>query len=79
MKGLIKINTYYYEEGNIHFNLKSDISERLINKIEDEVLVDEIINIIKRKESKIQLDLENIYYNFSDNYIKPLRRKLPGK
>ena len=24
------------------------------------------------------MDLDNVYDNFSDNYIKPLRRKLPG-
>ena len=32
---------------------------------------------IEKKENDVQMDLEKVYDNFSDHYIKPLRRKLP--
>jgi len=77
LKGTVKASTYYYEEGNIQFNLKSDFDEKLSNENEDELLAKDIIGIIESRENKIQVDLDQVYDNFSDNYIKPLRRKLP--
>jgi len=32
---------------------------------------------IKNSENSVQLELEKVYDELSENYIKPLRRKLP--
>jgi hypothetical protein len=77
LKGSVRANTYYYEEGNIQFNLKSDFEENLTNDSEGESLARDVIHLIETRENKIQMDLDQVYDNFSDNYIKPLRRKLP--
>jgi capping protein alpha len=77
LKGSVRANTYYYEEGNIQFNLKSDFSEKLQSQAEDEQLIKDVIALIEKNENKIQIDLDQVYDNFSDHYIKPLRRKLP--
>lgn len=76
VKGNIRANTYYYEEGNIQFNLKTDFDET-ISGGDDEALAKSLIALIEKKENDVQMDLEKVYDNFSDHYIKPLRRKLP--
>ena len=36
-----------------------------------------LIEFIKTSENSVQLELEKVYDELSENYIKPLRRKLP--
>ena len=35
------------------------------------------MEFIKHCENSVQLELEKVYDELSENYIKPLRRKLP--
>jgi hypothetical protein len=35
------------------------------------------VEFIKHSENSVQLELEKVYDELSENYIKPLRRKLP--
>ena len=74
--GKIRANTYYYEEGNIQFNLAKDFNEE-IGGDDEETLAKNLVELIKKKENDVQMDLEKVYDNFSEEYIKPLRRKLP--
>ena len=76
LTGTIKANTYYYEEGNIQFNVKTEFNEN-VSTGSDESTAKDILKIIEKKENDVQMDLEKVYDNFSDHYIKPLRRKLP--
>ena len=76
LKGSIKANTYYYEEGNIQFNLNTNFNND-INGNSDNDIADNIIKLIEKNENNVQIDLESVYDNFSSQYIKPLRRKLP--
>ena len=76
LTGTIKANTYYYEEGNIQFNLKTEFDEK-VNGSSDTEIASSVISIIEKKENDVQTELEKVYDNFSDHYIKPLRRKLP--
>ena len=76
VKGSVKANTYYYEEGNIQFNLKTDFNETVSGEGDDS-LAKNLVALIEKKENDVQMDLEKVYDNFSDHYIKPLRRKLP--
>jgi capping protein alpha len=76
LKGNIKANTYYYEEGNIQFNLNTNFNND-INGNSDNDIADNIIKLIEKNENNVQIDLESVYDNFSSQYIKPLRRKLP--
>ena len=78
MNGNVKINTYYYEEGNIQFNLKKDFSTTLTNEKEEDELATEIISFIQECENSIQVNLDKLFDDLSDQYIKPLRRKLPS-
>ena len=54
LKGFIRANTYYYEEGNIQFNLKQDIEETLSSQNEDGVLAKDVITVIENRENKVK-------------------------
>lgn len=71
LKGHLKANTYYYESGNIQFNLQNDFNEKVSGGAE------EVLKTIEKVENAVHVDLDKIFDEFSDNYIKPLRKKIP--
>ena len=75
-KGSLKANTYYYEEGNIQFSLETKFSPTNLGGGNEE-MAEDLIEYIKTSENSVQLELETVYDELSENYIKPLRRKLP--
>ena len=44
---------------------------------ENEELAKEVIKCINNSENKVQEDLEKVYDELSENYLKPLRRRIP--
>ena len=59
LKGFVRANTYYYEEGNIQFNLKSDVEETMNCENEDMTLAKDVITLIQTRENKV-----NLIFNF---------------
>jgi hypothetical protein len=86
LKGNLKLNTYYYEDGNVQFNLKEDFSHELKGE-ESEEFANEVLKLIETDENDVKINfniqvqkrLDNIFENLSNEYFKPLRRKLPSK
>ena len=76
VKGTLRANTYYYEEGNIQFNLDTKFNGSASGG-DDAAIATSLIDFIKNSENSVQLELEKVYDELSENYIKPLRRKLP--
>ncbi len=76
IKGTLKANTYYYEEGNVQFSLDTKFSGNASDG-DNNAIAESLIEFIKTSENSIQLELEKVYDELSENYIKPLRRKLP--
>ena len=76
VKGTLRANTYYYEEGNIQFNLDTKFNKTIQGGDNDSTAAN-LIEFIKTSENSVQLELEKVYDELSENYIKPLRRKLP--
>ena len=76
IKGTLKANTYYYEEGNIQFNLDTKFNGSASGG-DNASIASSLIEFIKTSENSVQLELEKVYDELSENYIKPLRRKLP--
>ena len=76
VKGTLKANTYYYEEGNVQFNLDTKFTG-YANGNDNEEIAENLVEFIKSSENSVQLELETVYDELSENYIKPLRRKLP--
>ena len=76
IKGTLRANTYYYEEGNIQFNLDTKFNGNA-NGGDNNAIATSLVEFIKTSENSVQLELEKVYDELSENYIKPLRRKLP--
>jgi hypothetical protein len=62
LKGSLKLNTYYYEDGNVQFNLKQDFSHELDGE-EIEEFANEVIKLIETDEN-------NVIENFIQNRFK---------
>ena len=77
LTGSLKLSTYYYEEGNVQFKCNKDFSYSFENGLNFETLAKEVFAKIESSENSIQLELDKIYDDLSDNYLKPLRRKIP--
>ena len=76
IKGTLKANTYYYEEGNVQFSLDTKFNGNASSG-DNNAIANSLIEFIKTSENSVQLELERVYDELSENYIKPLRRKLP--
>ena len=76
VKGALRANTYYYEEGNIQFSLDTHFDGKAQGG-DDNAIAESLVEFIKKSENSVQLELEKVYDELSENYIKPLRRKLP--
>ena len=53
VKGNVKANTYYYEEGNIQFNLNKEFLENFNSTTSEEGLAKEIIEFIENVENNV--------------------------
>jgi hypothetical protein len=53
LKGHVRANTYYYEEGNIQFNLKTEFNEKLNCSSDEESFAKDVIKIIETKENNV--------------------------
>lgn len=73
--GEIKINTIYYEDGNVQFNFKKNY-ETKNNGNDDESIANELIKYIEDNENETQKKLEKVNDNFSEVYIKQLRKRV---
>ena len=74
--GTLRANTYYYEEGNIQFSLDTKFNGSASGG-DNNAIAQSLVEFIKNSENSVQLELEKVYDELSENYIKPLRRKLP--
>ena len=74
--GTLRANTYYYEEGNIQFSLDTKFNGAASGG-DNNAIAESLVEFIKKSENSVQLELEKVYDELSENYIKPLRRKLP--
>ena len=75
LTGEVKINTIYYEEGNVQFHFKKNYETKLSGE-EGEPIATELIGFIEKTENEIQTKLEKVNENFSDVYIKQLRKRV---
>jgi capping protein alpha len=77
MQGKIRINSHYFEDGNVALKDIRKIHESITfsGQIEEEAR--QIVQMIQDHEQKIQKSLENIYENMDDTFFKQMRRKMP--
>lgn len=70
--GVLKANTYYYEEGNVQLHIDNKFDSKISGDIPTA-----LIEFIEKSENDVQTAMEKVYDDFNEIYIKPLRRALP--
>jgi len=75
LDGEIKINTIYYEDGNVQFNFKKNFEEKL--KGNDIITyAEQFMKFIEKNENDVQEQIEQLNQNLSEEYVKPLRKRI---
>lgn len=77
LSGQVTVSTYYYEDGNVQFKLNNSFNGKTNEFKNAETTANEVIQLLQKFEDSIQIELDKIYDDLSENYLKPLRRKIP--
>lgn len=77
LRGLVRVQVHYYEDGNVQLFSSKDI-DRKINYISGETaLAKEIMKLIAEEESSYHKAINDNYTTMSETTFKALRRQLP--
>ncbi|KAG9290306.1 hypothetical protein G9A89_007037 [Geosiphon pyriformis] len=78
IKGSIKVNVHYFEDGNVQLNCNKDFEAIITTSLDDHNLAAAAyVKQISKSEHEFQTSLIEAYSELADNTFKSLRRALP--
>ncbi|CAH1757704.1 13058_t:CDS:2 [Entrophospora sp. SA101] len=78
LKGTVKVNVHYYEDGNVQLNATKDFELSTSTNSDDlNAKAEAYIKLICKAENEYQTSLNESYVELSENTFKGLRRALP--
>jgi len=77
MKGNVKINVHYFEDGNVQLNTHVDKAINVTVTSDEETTGKNVAAGIAQIESDFQTQLEEMYVNMHRTTFKSMRRFLP--